>query len=41
VAQRVLFPAGTVIDPRLTVSLSDESLFGHLAEGASTPLRPV
>jgi beta-glucosidase len=38
VAQRVMFPAGTTVDPQLTVALSDESLFGYLAEGASTPL---
>lgn len=38
VAQRVMFPAGTVVDPQLTVSLSDESLFGYITEGASTPL---
>jgi beta-glucosidase len=38
VAQRVIFPAGTVVDPQLTVSLSDESLFGYITEGASTAL---
>jgi len=38
VAQRVMFGVGTVIDPQLTVSLSDESLFGYITEGASTPL---
>ncbi len=40
VAQRVMFGVGSVIDPRLTVSLSDESLFGYVTEGASTPLPP-
>lgn len=38
VAQRVFFPSGTTVDPQLTVSLSDESLFGYITEGASTPL---
>jgi beta-glucosidase len=38
VAQRVMFPTGTVIDPQLTVSLTDESLFGYITAGASTPL---
>jgi beta-glucosidase len=38
VAQRVIFPAGTVVDPQLTVSLSDESLLGYVTEGQSTPL---
>ena len=38
VAQRLMFPAGTVVDPQLTVSLSDESLFGYITAGASTPL---
>jgi beta-glucosidase len=38
VAQRVIFPANTVVDPQLTVSLSDESLYGYGTEGASTPL---
>jgi beta-glucosidase len=38
IAQRVIFPSGTVVDPQLTVSLSDESLFGYVTEGASTPL---
>lgn len=38
VAQRVIFPAGTVVDPQLTVSLSDESLYGYITKGASTAL---
>ncbi|HEX4701097.1 MAG TPA: glycoside hydrolase family 3 C-terminal domain-containing protein, partial [Pseudonocardiaceae bacterium] len=38
VAQRVMFPTGTTVDPQLTVSLSDESLFGYITAGASTPL---
>jgi beta-glucosidase len=38
VAQRVIFPAHTVVDPQLTVSLSDESIVGYVTEGASTPL---
>jgi beta-glucosidase len=38
VAQRVIFPRDTVVDPQLTVSLSDQSLFGYVTEGQHTPL---
>ena len=38
VAQRVVFGVGTVVVPQLTVSLTDESLFGHVTRGRSTPL---
>jgi beta-glucosidase len=38
VAQRVIFPAHTVVDPQLTVSLSDESVYGYVTQGASTAL---
>jgi beta-glucosidase len=40
VAQRVFVPAGSRIDPQLTVSLSDESIFGYTTRGSSTPLPP-
>ena len=38
IAQRVSFGAGSRIDPQLTVTLSDESLFGYVTRGQSTPL---
>lgn len=38
IAQRVYFPANTAIDPQLTVSLSDESIFGYITLGQSTQL---
>ena len=38
VAQRVMFDAGTTIDPQLTVSMNDQSLYGYITEGQSTPL---
>jgi beta-glucosidase len=38
VAQRVFFPAGATIDPQVTVSLSDQSLYGYITKGQSTPL---
>jgi beta-glucosidase len=38
VAQRVYFPAGAAIVPQLTVSLSDQSLYGYITKGQSTPL---
>jgi beta-glucosidase len=37
-AQRVFFPAGATIDPQVTVSLSDQSLYGYITKGQSTPL---
>ena len=40
IAQRVFFPVGSTIDPQLTVSLSDQSLYGYIAKGQSTPLPP-
>jgi beta-glucosidase len=33
IQQRVYFPAGATIDPQLTVSLTDESLFGYITAG--------
>lgn len=38
IAHRVLFPAGTVVDPQLTLALSDDTLFGYRARGDSRPL---
>lgn len=38
ISQRVSFPAGSRIDPQLTVSFSDESLAGYQTLGHSTPL---
>jgi beta-glucosidase len=38
VAQRVYFPTGSTIVPQLTVSLSDQSLYGYVTLGQSTPL---
>jgi beta-glucosidase len=40
IAQRVIFPAGSRIDPQLTVALSDESLYGYVTKGAGRPLPP-
>jgi beta-glucosidase len=40
IAQRVVFPAGSRIDPRLTVSMSDESIAGYVTSGRSSPLPP-
>ena len=38
IQSRVFFPAGTTVDPQLTVGMNDESLYGYIARGASTPL---
>ncbi|MBV9450172.1 MAG: glycoside hydrolase family 3 C-terminal domain-containing protein [Streptosporangiaceae bacterium] len=38
VAQRVFFPVGATIVPQVTVSLSDQSLYGYITKGQSTPL---
>jgi beta-glucosidase len=38
VAQRVYFPAGSSIQPQVTVALSDQSLYGYVTKGQSTPL---
>jgi beta-glucosidase len=38
IAQRVVFPAGSRIDPQLTVSLRDESIHGYITRGQSTAL---
>ncbi|BCY08987.1 glycoside hydrolase family 3 C-terminal domain-containing protein [Actinoplanes sp. L3-i22] len=38
VSQRVFFPAGSRIDPQLTVAFSDDTLVGYRGLGAGTPL---
>jgi beta-glucosidase len=35
VASRVMFPAGAVVHPKLTVALSDDRLFGYVRKGHS------
>ena len=40
IQNRVFFPAGATVDPQLTVGMSDESLYGYITKGASTPLPP-
>lgn len=40
IAQRVLVPRGSRLDPQLTVSMSDESRYGYITKGQSTP-RPA
>jgi beta-glucosidase len=38
VQQRVFFDINTTIDPQLTVSMNDESLYGYITKGQSRPL---
>jgi beta-glucosidase len=38
IQQRVMFPVGTRIDPQLTVSMNDQSLYGYIHAGASRTL---
>jgi beta-glucosidase len=38
IAQRIVFPTGSRIDPQVTVSLSDESISGYITKGQSTSL---
>jgi beta-glucosidase len=38
VVQRVTFAKGTTVDPQLTVSMRDESIYGYVTKGASVPL---
>ncbi|NHC46265.1 glycoside hydrolase family 3 C-terminal domain-containing protein [Motilibacter aurantiacus] len=38
IAQRLVFPVGATVDPQLTVSLSDDRLFGYILKGRSTAL---
>ncbi|HEU5157876.1 MAG TPA: glycoside hydrolase family 3 C-terminal domain-containing protein [Streptosporangiaceae bacterium] len=40
IASRVFIPRDTVVDPQLTVGMSDDTLFGHITRGASRPLPP-
>ena len=40
IAGRVFFPAGAVVDPQLTVSMSEDSLYGYITKGAGRPLPP-
>ncbi len=41
VAQRVFFPAGSEIDPQLSVSMTDSSLYGYVIKGQSKPMPPA
>lgn len=38
IQQRVMFPEHATVDPQLTVSMNDESLYGFISRGQSTPL---
>ncbi len=38
IVQRIFFPPHATVDPKLTVSMSDESLFGYVTKGKSTKL---
>jgi beta-glucosidase len=38
IADRVFFPAGAVVDPQLTVGMSDDTLYGYVTKGASRSL---
>jgi beta-glucosidase len=38
VQSRVYFPVGTAIDPQLTVSMNDDTLYGYIEKGQSKPL---
>jgi beta-glucosidase len=38
IQQRVMFPEQTVVEPHLTVSMNDESLYGYIHAGASRPM---
>ncbi|MHA3703991.1 glycoside hydrolase family 3 C-terminal domain-containing protein [Jatrophihabitans sp. YIM 134969] len=38
IAQRVYFDVNTTIDPQLTVSTTDQSLYGYVTKGQSKPL---
>ena len=35
---RVIYPAGTTIQPRLTVAMSDQTLYGYVSAGVGRPL---
>ncbi|MBV9197438.1 MAG: glycoside hydrolase family 3 C-terminal domain-containing protein [Solirubrobacterales bacterium] len=34
---RLIFPAGVLVEPNLTVSMSDDTLYGYVTKGSSTP----
>ncbi|MFL6078125.1 MAG: glycoside hydrolase family 3 C-terminal domain-containing protein [Mycobacteriales bacterium] len=38
IADRVFFPSGTVVDPQLTVAMTDDTLYGYVSRGHRTPL---
>ncbi|MEN3361602.1 MAG: beta-glucosidase [Mycobacteriales bacterium] len=38
IAARVMFPAGAVVLPQLALALSDDTLYGHLDNGVTSPL---
>jgi beta-glucosidase len=38
ITRRVFFPKNATVDPRLTVSLSDDNLYGYITLGKSVPL---
>lgn len=38
ISRRVIFPPGATVDPQLTVSFSDDTLYGHVTRGESRPL---
>jgi beta-glucosidase len=40
IADRVIFPRGSVVDPQLTVGMSDDTLYGYITKGAGRPLPP-
>jgi beta-glucosidase len=40
IADRVFFSAGTVVDPQLTVAMSDDTLYGYITKDAGRSLPP-
>jgi beta-glucosidase len=38
ISQRVYFPGQAVVDPQLTVAMSDDTLYGYIVKGSSTAL---
>jgi len=40
IQQRVMFPESTIVEPHITVSMNDASLYGYIHKGASKPLPP-
>lgn len=37
---RLIFPARVLVEPNLTVSMSDDTLYGYVTKGSSTPFPP-